>query len=190
LDPWRLTVFTHSGEYLSFADALRQGQVDSKIRARLAMGLNRTYTGMMCDDSATIWFAAPAANAQSRIGQVLDIEVPVGEKRAVRVHFDFDAGGPHRTVRMVVREGKDIIETNPLQPLLFEYLLRVEGGSLPGSFSRQCFEELRQFRMRVVASLTKRGLLDSEGVGDIEIVRLLPEGRLSADDIGLLALEH
>jgi hypothetical protein len=91
---------------------------------------------------------------------------------------------------MVVREGKDIIETNPLQPLLFEYLLRVEGGSLPGSFSRQCFEELRQFRMRVVASLTKRGLLDSEGVGDIEIVRLLPEGRLSADDIGLVALEH
>jgi hypothetical protein len=189
LDPWHLTVFTHGGEYLAFADTLRHGQVDAKIRARLAVGLNRTYTGMMCDDGLSIWFAAPAANAQSRIGQVLDIEMPVGERRAVRVHFDFDAGGPHRTIRMVVREGKDVLETNALQPLLFEYLLRVEGGSLPGSFSRQCFEELRQFRMRVVASLTKRGLIDSEGVEDIQIVRLLPEGRLSADAIGLVALE-
>jgi hypothetical protein len=185
LDPWRLTVFTHGGEYLAFADALRRGQVDAKIRVRLAVGLNRTYTGMMCDDGPSIWFAAPAANAQSRIGQVLDIEMPVGERRAVRVHFDFDAGGPHRTVRMVVREGKDVVEANALQPLLFEYLLRVEGGSLPGSFSRQCFEELRQFRMRVVAALTKRGLIDSQGVEDIQIVRLLPEGRLSADEIGL-----
>jgi hypothetical protein len=189
LDPWRLTVFTHGGEYLAFADALRRGQVDAKTRARLAVGLNRTYTGMMCDDGASLWFAAPTANAQSRIGQVLDIETPVGERKTVRVHFDFDAGGPHRTLRMVVCEGKEVVETNPLQPLLFEYLLRVEGGSLPGSFSRQCFEELRQFRMRVAASLEKRGLIDSEGVEDIQIVRLSPEGRLSSDEIGIVAVE-
>jgi hypothetical protein len=189
LDPWRLTVFTHGGEYLAFAESLLCGTVDAKMRNRLAVGLNRTYTGMMCEDGASLWFAAPAANAQSRIGQVLDIDMPVGERRNQKVHFDFDALGPHRTVRMVVREGKEIVEANALQPLLFEYLLRVEGGSLPGSFSRQCFEELKQFRLRVVASLTRRGLVDSEGVEDIRIIRLSPDGRLSADEIGLISVE-
>ena len=190
LDPWRLTMFVHGGEYLAFAEALRRDQMDAKTKNRLAVGLNRTYTGMMCDDGGALWFAAPAANAQSRIGQVLDIEMPVGERRSHRVHFDFDAKGPHQTVRMVVREGKEVIEANALQPLLFEYLLRVEGGSLPGSFSRQCFEELRQFRLRVVASLAKRGLIDSEGVEDIQIVRLSADGRLNADPIGVVALEN
>lgn len=186
LDPWRLTVFMHAGEYLGFADGLGRGEVDERIRNRLAIGLNRSYTGMMCDGGTQLWFAAPAANAQSRIGQVLDIRMPVGEDPMVRVHFDFDAEGPHESVRMVVREGNEVVEANALQPLLFEYLLRVEGGSLPGSFSRQCFEELRQFRLRVVASLAKRKLIDADGVGGIRVVSLSLDGRLHADDIGLI----
>ena len=128
-----------------------------------------------------MWFATPAANAQSRIGQVLDIEMPVGEKRNQRVHFDFDARGPHGTVRMVIREGKEVVEANALPPLLFEYLLRVEGGSLAGSFSRQCFEDLRQFRQRVVASLAKRDLIAADGVEDIQLVRMSPDGRLNPE---------
>ena len=186
LDPWRLTVFMHAGEYLAFANGLRKGVQDPRVRNRLAIGLNRSYTGMMCDEGTHIWFAAPAANAQSRIGQVLDIRMPVGENRTFRIHFDFDAGGPHGSIRMVVRENNEIVEANALQPLLFEYLLRVEGGSLPGSFSRQCFEELRQFRLRCVASLAKRGLIDADGVAGIQIVSLSSEGRLHEDDIGLI----
>lgn len=186
LDPWRLTVFMHAGEYLAFANGLRRGTPDARVRNRLAIGLNRSYTGMMCDEGTHVWFAAPAANAQSRIGQVLDIRMPVGPNRTFRIHFDFDAGGPHGSIRMVVHEGSEIVETNALQPLLFEYLLRVEGGSLPGSFSRQCFEELRQFRLRCVASLAKRGLVDADGVSGIQIVSLSSEGRLHEDDIGLI----
>jgi hypothetical protein len=185
LDPWRLTVFTHAGEYLAFAQRLRAGAMDMRIRNRLAIGLNRSYTGMMCDEGTQLWFAAPAANAQSRIGQVLDIRMPVGEDPMVRVYFDVDAGGVQGGVRMVVREGQQIVESNALQPLLFEYLLRVEGGSLPGSFSRQCFEELRQFRLRVVAALSRRRLIDADGIGGIRIVSLSGDGRLHADEIGL-----
>jgi hypothetical protein len=43
--------------------------------------------------------------------------------------------------------------------------------------------------MRVAASLEKRGLIASEGVEDIQIVRLSPEGRLTADEIGIVAVE-
>ena len=71
--------------------------------------------------------------------------------------------------------------------MLFEYLLRVKAGSLPGSFSRQCFEELRQFRLRVVAALARRDLIDAEGVNGISIVSLSSEGRLHADEIVLRA---
>jgi hypothetical protein len=186
LDPWRLTVFMHAGEYLAFANGLHKGAMDPRVRNRLAVGLNRSYTGMMCDEGAYLWFAAPAANAQSRIGQVLDIQVPVGKNPMMMVHFDFDAKGPHRSLRMVVRTGNDVVEHHALQPLLFEYLLRVEGGSLPGSFSRQCFEELRQFRLRVVATLAKRDLVDAEGVEGIRIVSLSSEGRLHTDEVGLI----
>ncbi len=186
LDPWRLSLFMHAGEYLAFANSLQKGVMDTRVRNRLAIGLNRSYTGMMCDEGASLWFAAPAANAQSKIGQVLDIQVPVGKNPMMMVHFDFDANGPHNSVRMLVRAGGDTIEHHALQPLLFEYLLRVEGGSLPGSFSRQCFEELRQFRLRVVAALSRRDLVDAEGVGGIRIVSLSAEGRLHADEIGLI----
>jgi hypothetical protein len=179
LDPWRLTVFMHAGEYLAFSAGLRAGKTDPRIRNRLITGLNRSYTGVMCDEGSHLWLAAPAANSQSRIGQVLDIKLKVGPDRNGRVYFDFDANGPHGALRMaVVRvDGRDIIESNPLQPQLFEYLLRVEGGSLPGSFSRQCYEELRQFRLRVAAALAKEGLLDSDGA-NIHLVALTPDGRL------------
>jgi hypothetical protein len=191
-DPWRLSVFMHAGEYLKFASGLANKEVDKRVRGRLAVGLNRTYTGVMCDEGTQMWFAAPAANAQSRIGQVLDIKMPVGETRMIRVHFDFDAGGSHKSLRMVVREaggreGPIVIASNALQPLLFEYLLRVDGGSLPGSFSRQCYEELRQFRLRVVAALDKRELIDADGVSGITIVSLAADGRLHEDEIGIIS---
>ena len=187
LDPWRLTIFMYAGEYLTFANGLREGISDPQIRNRLAVGLNRSYTGLMCDEGTLLWLAAPAANAQSRIGQVLDTRISVGKNRMMTVHFDFDAKGPHQSLRMVVLEGSEVVEYHPLQPMLFEYLLRVKAGSLPGSFSRQCFEELRQFRLRVVAALARRDLIDAEGVNGISIVSLSSEGRLHADEIVLRA---
>jgi hypothetical protein len=184
--PWRLTVFTHGATYLRFAEDLAAGRPVDRIRHRLVVGLNRTYTGMMCDEGQAVWFAAPAANTQSRLGRVLDVAMRVGPSKKERIHFDFDANSPHGRPRMVVRAeggGDPIVDSHAMTPLLFEYLLRVHGGSLPGSFSRQCFEELRQFRLRVVAGLARRDLVDSDSLADMSLVRIGPDGALREEPI-------
>lgn len=56
--------------------------------------------------------------------------------------------------------------------------MRIRNGSLPSSFSRQCFEELRQFRLRSVARLAKEGLLPPEPT-EVTLVRLPSNGRLA-----------
>lgn len=189
IDPWRLTIFSFGGEYLDFATALADGKPIDAIRSRLVTGLNRSYTGAMTDESQQVWFASPAANTQSRIGRVLDIEVPVGRNRRFSYHFDFDcdAGVAHGRPRMVVRLSDGVvIGSNAVTPLLFEYLLRVQAGSLPGSFSRQCFEELRHFRLRVVASLTRLEIVDLDALEELRLIRVGPDGTLRQEAIEVL----
>lgn len=189
LDPWRLTIFSFGGEYLDFATALADGKAIEAVRSRLVTGLNRSYTGAMTDESQQVWFASPAANTQSRVGRVLDIEVPVGRNRRFNFYFDFDCSADvaHGRPRMVMRMSDGtVIGSNAVTPLLFEYLLRVQAGSLPGSFSRQCFEELRQFRLRVVASLTRRDIVDLDALEDLRLIRVGPDGTLHHEAIELL----
>ena len=155
------------------------------------MGINRSLSGLMCDDDTVIWFTSPAANAQSRIGRVLDIEVPLGGNKRANIAFEFEYSESHSRPQMVVKirpdagGGLDLIERHPLQPILFEYLMRVAHGSLPGSFSRQCFEELRQFRLRVVALLTNEEYISAEDVRAIDLIRLDKSGRLLKESIGV-----
>ncbi|QEL21917.1 hypothetical protein FQV39_04475 [Bosea sp. F3-2] len=191
MDPWRLSVFMHGGAYVEFCDALKNGQRTDKTIGRLVIGLNRSYSGAMCDDHDRVWFTAPAANTQSRIGRVLDIDLPLGDAPRDTITVNFDAKGSFNRPQIVVLMREKIggpshpIESNPLQPLLFEYLLRVQGGSLPGSFSRQCFEELRQFRLRVVAKLSHLKLIELDDLTQMSIVKLGTEGRLQRDSIGV-----
>ncbi len=190
-DPWRLSVFMHGGSYLRFSEDLSAGRSPDMIKSKLVVGLNRSYSGAMSDDGTSVWFTAPAGNTQSRVGRVLDIELPLGGTPRDIVAFDFDAGGTFGRPRMIItgrtgfRGPAEVIESNPLQPLLFEYLMRVEGGSLPGSFSRQCYEELRQFRLRVVARLSRLDLIALDDLKEMRIVRLDNDGHLRDESIGV-----
>ncbi|RWH88772.1 MAG: hypothetical protein E5X86_12525 [Mesorhizobium sp.] len=189
LDPWRLTVFRHGGQYLEFWDALLSGMSAAKTKSRLVKGLNRSYSGAMCDNDDSVWITGPAANTQSRIGRILDYEIPLGERTAGPVCFDFVIEGGRPAMAVKTRSGfKDPFSTavaEPLTPLLFEYLMRVEGGSLPGSFSRQCYEELRQFRLRVTACLSKEDHREGDDLASLKIVRLRADGHLTSESLGV-----
>ena len=78
---------------------------------------------------------------------------------------------------------KSLIGFNSLPPLLFEYLMRVQAGALPGSFSRQCFEMLRHFRLRVCAELGNREMIDLDALEDMRIIRSGPDGSLRQEAI-------
>lgn len=192
LDPWALTVYRHGGQYLAFWRALLENRPADHARRRLVIGLNRSYAGLMCDDDGAVWFTAPAANTQSRLGNVLDARLPLGDRRGELEWFDFTADGPSGRPRMVVmarasrRDAPESLVENDLPPHLFEYLMRVEAGSLPGSFSRQCFEELRHFRLRVTAALARNDVVDPDALEDLRVVGLGSDGRLEENDLGLV----
>ncbi|EIC23994.1 hypothetical protein Thi970DRAFT_00131 [Thiorhodovibrio frisius] len=157
-DPWRLTIFQHGGDYLRFMERMAQApQSESEIRAKIILGLNRTFTGTLCENLDALWVASPAANGYDRLGRVLEcppIALESGGFNVLAVLFDSGglAGRPRLKVvsRMKPDEPLAALE---LRPLLFEYLLRVADGSLPSSFSRQCYEEVRQFRLKLVSQL-------------------------------------
>lgn len=182
-------MYRHGGRYIAFCTALAAGGIVDHTKSRLVTGLNRSYTGVMCDDADRVWFTAPAANTQSRIGNVLDACLPLGPKKGELAWFDFEPRGRRNRPRMVVK-ARESLKAEPrtlvdsaLPPHLFEYLMRVADGSLPGSFSRQCYEELRSFRLRVTAALAREDALDPEA---LEIVELGGDGRLEANELNLV----
>lgn len=195
IDPWRLTVFRHGGQYIDFWKSGCRGGPSEHIKSRLVIGLNRSYSGTMCDDSNVLWLTGPAANTQSRVGRILDFEIPVGQDVGGPVQFDLvpdsRTGRPKMSIGIRERFSDPFEEVadHKLSPLLFEYLMRVERGSLPGSFSRQCFEELRQFRLRVMARLQQARLVKREDLKNMRVVRLGGDGRLRADPLDIVAAE-
>lgn len=187
LDPWRLTSFASGGDYLAFRADLQAGRGGESIKRKLTVGLNRAYTGLMCDDDDQLWLSAPAGSADNRLGRVLDTDQPIqrGAGAQERLAFDFDGAGTHQRPRLVLLADGNLLEPLELTPLLFEYLMRIEAGSLPASFSRQCFEDLRHFRLRATAALNKRGLT-GRGRREITLVKLSPAGRLERSPLPLV----
>jgi hypothetical protein len=186
LDPWRLTSFSSGGDYLSFRRDLQAGAGSEVIKRKLTVGLNRAYSGLMCDDDDRLWLTAPAGSADSRLGRILDTDQPIqrGPGALERLAFDFDSAGMQGRPRLIlIPEGGSLVPLE-LTPLLFEYLVRIEAGSLPASFSRQCFEELRHFRLRAVAALTNLGL-SGRGEREIALVKLAESGRLDRSPLPL-----
>lgn len=189
LDPWLLTIFTGGGDYLRFAANLADGSDATKAKRHLMIGLNRVYTGLMTDDDDKLWLTGPAGNTQSRQGRVLDTAAPIrlGKSAMERLSVDFDAKGLNGRPRLTLSSDDDEVNSIDLTPLLFEYLTRIKDGSLPSSFSRQCLEELRQFRLRSVAKLAADGLIPQDP-HEVTLVRLPQSGKLAMTALPLGAV--
>ncbi|NYZ14805.1 hypothetical protein HL658_19840 [Azospirillum sp. RWY-5-1] len=157
LDPWHLTVFRHAGEYLEFCASLREGRPPDKWTPRLVRGLNRTFTGMMLDVHADVLLCSAGGDGRSRVARFLSHTLSVSrQRRAPYLSFDWAVG--KATPRMVVidpmaRPGEPSPGEIPLRLTHFEYLMRVSSGSLPASFSRQCFEDFHDFKLKVIDRL-------------------------------------
>lgn len=176
--PWHLTVFTHGGDYLRLMEALAAGRDPVAIKGQLIRGLNRSYTGMMCRTDDKLYLAAPPAGLSGRMGQLLDgLPIPARKIHQALFHIALEAETSQGRPRFVARDFQNTeLGSLVIKPLLFEYLMRVANGALPSSFSRQCLEELRHFRLNLQAAFAQR---DSELGGDgdrvtFELVRLDP----------------
>lgn len=158
-DPWQLTIYRYGGRYLRLQARLGKPGRPFEIEhdePKIARGLNRAFTGLMAEDTDKVYLAISATGGQAGLGRVIDTE-------PLRADIDDDLPylgllptGPQGRAQLVILHRGEPRARVDLRPLLYEYLLRVADGALASSFSRQCYEELRQFRLRALAQLRRK----------------------------------
>lgn len=163
---WELTVFKYAGEYLEkVLVPLRAGRkVERTVLARLVRGLNRIFMGMLASSDRELFLATSISFSTSKVSQVLEDRVPVMPRLNERVELVLDRDKP----MLVAQFAANIKTALPLNLTRYEFLSRVAEGALPGSFSRECYEDMLAFKSRLLTCLAQRR--SAEGAGDSSTV--------------------
>lgn len=187
LDPWNLTVYRSSGEFLTFTENLRNNSEITSTSETLVRGLNRTFCGMMMDDSTVLHLASSGGDGRGRIASILCHDVPVNKsRRDPFLKFDISNDGSVPSIKIIDPADKDssYLDSLDLQLTHFEYLVRVANGSLPASFSRQCHEDFLDFKLRLIKRLDD--VFDREYAPEevnLEAITVDERGRAQKEDI-------
>lgn len=180
---WELTVFKYAGEYLEkVLKPLKQGQrVERPFLARLVKGLNRIFVGMLVSSDRDLLLATSISFSSSKVSQVLEDRVPVTPRLNERVELILRQDKP----ALLVHFSESISASLPLNLTRYEFLSRVAEGALPGSFSRECYEDMLAFKSRLLSCLNQRrrseGVVDSNTVA-FHLMTLDPAGN-PLDDV-------
>lgn len=188
LDPWRLSVYRSAGHLLELAEKIDSGESITRLKESVVRGLNRTFCGMMIDDGTQVYLASSGGDGRGRIASVLNYGIRTAIHRR-DIYIDFVLADDRLTPRLLVvdptqDDGQKVIDSLDLQLTHFEYLMRVSAGSLPASFSRQCYEDLLDFKLRLIERL-------DEVIGDdtddrevaLHAITVDETGRPQVDDI-------
>ncbi|MCG8050215.1 MAG: hypothetical protein JAZ15_03360 [Candidatus Thiodiazotropha endolucinida] len=187
LDPWSLTVYRSSGDFLDFSESLRKQSEITSITETLVRGLNRTFCGMMMDDSTVLHLASSGGDGRGRIASILCHDVPVNKsRRDPFLTFAISGDGSVPCIKIIdpADRESEYLDSLDLQLTHFEYLLRVANGSLPASFSRQCHEDFLDFKLRLIKRLDD--VFGREIAADevnLEAITVDERGRAQSEDI-------
>lgn len=186
-DPWRLTVYQASGQFLNFVEGLKNGGETSRTTELLVRGLNRTFCGMMIDDGTELYLASSGGDGRGRIASILNYDLPTTRhKRAPYLNFALGTDGTTPCLQIVdpAADGDGIVDSLTLQLTHFEYLVRVASGSLPASFSRQCNEDFLDFKLRLIKRLDDLiGEEPSSGEISLQALTVDEHGRAHPDNV-------
>jgi hypothetical protein len=149
---WSLSMFRFAGDYLALQQCCEQNlAVSPHVRGRMVRGLNRVMTGLLLDNTDTIFIASSGGFSQSKISVLCDTEVPakrVGNGAGLRLRFDQITKRP--AIEVHVAPGAATSVKFDLTPVRFEFICRVADGALPSSFSNECYEDLLAFKVRLL----------------------------------------
>ncbi|ABM94147.1 hypothetical protein [Methylibium petroleiphilum] len=149
---WSLSMFRFAGDYLALQRCCEQNlAVSPHVRGRMVRGLNRVMTGLLLDNTDTIFIASSGGFSQSKISVLCDTEVPakrVGNGAGLRLRFDQITQRP--AIEVHVAPGAAASVKFDLTPVRFEFICRVAEGALPSSFSNECYEDLLAFKVRLL----------------------------------------
>jgi len=188
LSPWFLSVYQSSGQFLEFGEKIRRNENHSDISNDLVRGLNRTFCGMMIDDSSQLYLASSGGDGRGRIASVLEFVIDVLPQKR-NPFLDFKIADDGLTPQVIIvdpvaSKNDDIIDEIDLKISHFEYLMRVAKGSLPASFSRQCYEDFLDFKLRIIKRLQE--IIGDEPRPDLitfQAVKIDESGKLQPDTI-------
>lgn len=154
--PWRLTVHHHGDLFLNLlVPHDRQDRERARVaQRRIIKGLNRTLTGSLTETSDRLWLTQPSgvyhgAEMHLLVGQ------PISWKGSPW-HLELASPGqPGRPPSLDLHSRRRVEVSLEMIPTLFEYLMRVADGALPTSFSKQCFQDIRNFQIQCVGVMMK-----------------------------------
>lgn len=187
LDPWCLTVYQASGQFLEFVDGLKNEGDISRMTEQLVRGLNRTFCGMMIDNGTELYLASSGGDGRGRIASILNYALPTKRhRRDPYLNFTLESDNTTPCMQIIDPAADDdgIIDSLTLQLTHFEYLVRVASGSLPASFSRQCNEDFLDFKLRLIKRLDD--ILGEEPYGDdisLQAITVDEHGRAHPDNV-------
>jgi hypothetical protein len=181
---WDLTTFKYAGEFLEkvYRRLDNEKRVQPKILARLVKGINRISTGLLTKDSDVIYLSTSGSHSQSKISRVYESEISVRPNRGESVNIILENGKPVFTVNMSLSDEVDAISLK-LHLVRYEFISRVAEGELPGSFSRECYEDLLAFKSRLLNQLDHRRNVEGAYETDpdrlvLELLRINNEGMI------------
>ncbi|KDR27151.1 hypothetical protein BG60_18245 [Caballeronia zhejiangensis] len=149
---WDLSILMFAGDYLALYRACEDKRPPPpNIRSRIIRGLNRITTGLLLDNTHSVFLASSGGFSHSKVSVLCDSEIPAQRKGAapgLSVVFDSNTLRPCIDVWV----GSDATSSVKFQltPVRFEFLCRVAEGALPSSFSNECFEDLLAFKVRLL----------------------------------------
>ncbi|QDU05466.1 hypothetical protein V6x_52030 [Gimesia chilikensis] len=171
--PWCLTVFTFAGEYLDrVLTRLRQGKrIEKSVLARLTQGLNRIFIGMLVSSEHELWLATGLSGSHAKVSFILEDRVSVSRRAKEFVTVTSNSSG-FPLLQVSFDDG--LVVDLKLTLTRFEFLSRVAEGVLPGSFSKECHEDILAFKSRLLsAAKQRRGEQeDDEGGTEFRLVEL------------------
>jgi hypothetical protein len=181
---WDLTTFKYAGEFLEsvYRRLENKKRVQPKILSRLVKGINRISTGLLTKDTDGIFLSTSGSHSQSKISRVFESRISVRPNRGESVDITLENGKPLLSVKMSL--SPQITPVNlKLHLVRYEFISRVAEGELPGSFSRECYEDLLAFKSRLINQLETRRKIEGAFEYDtdrlvLELLRLNIEGML------------
>ncbi|MEV5029605.1 hypothetical protein [Paenibacillus sp. LPE1-1-1.1] len=175
---WQLTTFQYAGEFLSEVYKVAQySRVASNITARIAQGLNRIFTGLLAKNNDELILATSGSHSQAKVSRIYEESISVPKKRGESMQLKINDRGK-LVIEVKLASSVDAVEL-PLQLVRYEFLSRVAEGALPGSFSRECYEDILGFKSRLLKQLELRRRIDEEDVENdlsFRIIRLNQDG--------------
>ncbi|MEC0238377.1 hypothetical protein P4H66_00635 [Paenibacillus dokdonensis] len=163
---WHLTTFQYAGEFLSdvYRAAAENGKVATQITSRISQGLNRIFTGLLAKNNDELILATSGSHSQAKVSRIFEESISVPKKRGESMQIKMNNIGK---LVVEVRLSSSVANVElPLQLVRYEFLSRVAEGALPGSFSRECYEDILGFKSKLLKQLELRRKSDEEDIED------------------------